>query len=273
MKFELLILLNIIIFISSATADISAFDQFPEAQELVKKVLADYKSKFTTVFKDGPIYAGDGTAYGDSTNGGNCLFPKEEYYADMMYAAINHDQYVDDLGCGLCALVVSTSNPYKPIRIRILDQCPECAHGSLDFSDLAFKALTNTYPCRVKIAWSLIPCDVEIPDFPALVEKDSNIKFQFKVGSSIYWFQVQVFNTRYPVVDVEVETKSGFAKCKRELHNYWTRPNGDIQPPFTFRVTLADSSVIVAKGVELVIPSDGDEGSEFSTGTQSVTSK
>ena len=126
-------------------------------------------------------------------------------------------------------------------------------------------------PNRVKISWALIPCDIDIPDYPALVEPNSDIKFQFKVGSSVFWFQVQVFNTRYPVAEVEVETKDGFAKCTRVLHNYWTSPSGEATPPFTFRVTLADSTVIVAKNVELVIPSDDDEGEEFSSGTQTVT--
>ena len=273
MKSEILIFLCLIIFISAKTGDISDFDKFPEAQKIIKTYLEDYKSKFGKIFKDGPIYSGDGTAYGDSTNGGNCLFPKKEYYADMMYAAINHDQYVDDLGCGACALVVCTSNPYKPIRVRIIDQCPECEHGSLDFSDIAFKAVTNMHPNRVKISWALIPCDIDIPDYPALVEPNSDIKFQFKVGSSVFWFQVQVFNTKYPVAEVEVETKDGFAKCTRVLHNYWTSPSGEATPPFTFRVTLADSTVIVAKNVELVIPSTDDEGEEFSSGTQTVTSK
>ena len=276
MKYKLFVFLNIIIFISASVGDISDFDEYPELQEIIKTYSEDYKSKFTKIFIDGPIYSGDGTAYGDSTNGGNCLFPKEEYYEDMMYAALNHDQYIDDLGCGLCALVVSTSDPYKPIRIRVLDQCPECEHGSLDFSDKAFKALTNMDPARVKITWALIPCDIDIPDYPALVEKDSDIKFKFKVGSSNFWFQVQVFNTKYPVAMVEMEINKEFIQLKREKYNYWARPQDNGveagKGPYTFRVTLADSTIILAKNIEMVIPLDDDEGSEFSSGTQTIIS-
>ena len=270
MKAQVFILLTAISLIFAAVGDISAFDDYPEIQDIIKTYSKNYKSKFTKIFTDGPIYSGDGTAYGSPTNGGNCLFPKDEYYKDMMLAAINHDQYIDDLGCGLCAVVVSTSNPFKPIRVRVLDQCPECAHGSLDFSDKAFKALTNMDPARVKITWALIPCDVEIEDYPPLVT-NPNIKFQFKTGSSQWWFQVQIFNTRYPVAAVEMKVNGQFVSLDREVHNYWVKPDGAVgSGPYTFRVTLADSSVILAENVEMAVPAD-DEGDIFSTGTQVVT--
>ena len=267
MKFQIFILLNIIILIFSSTGDISAFDK--DLQKIINTYSEDYKSKFTKIFKDGPIYSGDGTAYGMITHGGNCLYPRKEYYSDMMFAALNHDQYFEDLGCGLCALVVSTSNPHKPIRVRIIDQCPECEHGSLDFSDKAFKELTNMDPARVKITWALIPCDVDILDYPALVEKNSKIGFQFKTGSSQFWFQVQILNTKYPVALVEVQIDGKFVGMKREAHNYWARPDGDTGKSLNFRVTLADSTVILAENVEMVVPGD-DEDSDFSTGQQTV---
>ena len=269
MKTQVFILLTAISLIFAAVGDISAFDDYPEIQDIIKTYSKNYKSKFTKIFTDGPIYSGDGTAYGSPTNGGNCLFPKDEYYKDMMLAAINHDQYIDDLGCGLCAVVVSTSNPFKPIRVRVLDRCPECAHGSLDFSDKAFKALTNMDPARVKITWALIPCDVEIEDYPPLVT-NPNIKFQFKTGSSQWWFQVQIFNTRYPVAAVEMKVNGQFVSLNRAVHNYWVKPDGAVgSGPYTFRVTLADSSLYVAENVEMAVPDD-DEGDTFSTGNQIV---
>ena len=274
MKFQLFILLNIFFLIFSSVGDISAFDK--DLQKIINTYTEDFQSKFTKIFKDGPIYSGDGTAYGMITEAGNCLFPKDpkdEYYGDMMFAALNHDQYIDDMGCGLCALVVSTSNPYKPIRVRIIDQCPECEHGSLDFSDKAFKELTNMDPSRVKITWAIIPCDVEVLDFPPLVETNSDIKFKFKIGSTRYWFEVQAFYTKYPISLVEMETNGEFYELERKPYNYWARKEGngiDIgEGPYTFRVTLADSTVILAENVEMVVPAD-DEDSDYATGVQSI---
>ena len=254
--------------ILSATGDISAFDRYSSVKAAVLQYTSGFSGKFNKIFRDGPFYSGDGTAYGMPTNGGNCLFPKAEYYKDMMFAAINKPQYTDDMGCGLCAVAVSTSHPMAPIRVRIIDQCPECAHGSLDFSDKAFKAMTGMDPARVKITWALIPCDVDIAGYPALVQKGSPIKFQFKTGSSQWWFQVQVFNTVYPVAAVECKVGGQYKPMRRENHNYWVKPDGDAGAgPFSFRVTLADSTVILADGVQMAVPGD-DEGADFSTGTQ-----
>jgi expansin (peptidoglycan-binding protein) len=271
MKTKIFALLSIFGLILSGTGDISAFDNFPEAQDIIEQYTQHYSSKFTKIFKDGPIYTGEATSYGSLTSGGNCLFPKEEFYNDMMYAAINQQQYMDDLGCGLCALVVSTSNPYKAIRVRVLDRCPECAHGDLDLSDKAFKDLTDEEPTRVQIAWAPIPCDIDIPDYPALVEPDSPIKFQFKIGSSQWWFQVQIFNTRYPVATVEMKVDGNYIELSREEHNYWAKPSANVGAgPYTFRVTLADNTVIEAENVTMAVPDD-DEGDTFSTGSQVVT--
>ena len=78
----------------SSKASLNDFSKYSGISELISANTA----KFQNIFKDGPIYSGEGTAYGSATNGGNCLFPKKEYYKDMMYAAINKDQFINDLG-------------------------------------------------------------------------------------------------------------------------------------------------------------------------------
>jgi len=188
----------------------------------------------------------------------------------MMYAALNNEQYNIDMGCGLCAVVVSTSNPYKAVRVRIIDQCPECEHGSLDFSDIAFKALSNKTPDRIKITWALIPCDVDVNEWPALLKPNSPIRFQFKRGSTQFWGEVEVYYTRYPVVKVELLSNGEYVELYRRAYNYWASNSGGFGPgPYTFRVTLADDTIIEAKDVEMVIP-NGDEGDEYSSGTQTI---
>jgi len=259
MNFKKFSLINAFIALASAkVGDINDFKDYPGIIELIEANTVDYAKNFIHTFTDGPIYSG------------NCLFPKEEYYEDMMYAALNNEQYNEDLGCGLCAVVVSTSNPYKAIRIRVIDQCPECEHGSLDFSDIAFKALSNKSPDRIKITWALIPCDVDVNEFPALVPKDAELKFQFKTGSTEFWGEVEVYNSLYPVVKVDFLQNGEYVSLYRRAYNYWALQSGGFgSGPYTFRVTLADNTIIEAKNVEMVIPSS-DEGDEYSSGTQTI---
>jgi len=161
----------------------------------------------------------------------------------------------------------------KAIRVRIIDQCPECEHGSLDFSDKAFKALSNKDPARIKITWALIPCDIDVNEYPALVKPNSPIKFQFKSGTTQFWGEVQVFNTRYPVAKVEFLSGGKYVSLSRRAYNYWTLSSGGFgAAPYTFRVTLADNTVIEAKNVEMVIPGD-DEGANYSSGTQTIVQR
>ncbi|ORX85080.1 hypothetical protein BCR32DRAFT_290936 [Anaeromyces robustus] len=279
MKYLKKILLNTLLFsviqcdlLKREKGSIDDFSDYSKIKDLIEDISKDYDNSFNTIFKDGPIYKGEGTAYGSSTNGGSCMFPAKEFYKDMMYAALNNDQYINDLGCGACAVVISTSRPYKPIRVRIIDRCSECKHGDLDFSDKAYKALTNESPGRVKITWSLIPCDISIESYSALVQPDSKIKFKFKTGSTSYWTEFQIYNTRYPVAKCSVKIKDKYISLKRRDHNYWYREDNSSMGSgsFTFKVELADGTIIDATDVELKVP-DNDEDGVYSTGKQTVT--
>ena len=88
--------------------------------------------------------------------------------------------------------------------------------------------------------------------------------------SSQWWFQVQIFNTKYPVASVDMKVNGSYAPLSRLAHNYWEKPNGDVGAgPYDFKVILADNTVIEAKGVTMAVPGD-DEGDEYSTGTQTI---
>lgn len=260
------------VIVKRGTGSIDDFTPYPDIKKVIEANTVNYGYNFYSIFKDGPIYTGDATAYGMETTGGNCSFPKDEYYQDMMYAAINSKQYLNDLGCGACAVVISTEEPYKPIRVRVIDKCPECKHGDLDLSDKAYKALINKDPGRKKITWALIPCDVDIAGYPALVKPGSDVKFQFKSGSSASWTEIKVYNTRYPVAKVEVKVKDKYVRLTRRPYNYWYRKGepGLGNGPFDIRVILADGSTVDAKGVEMKVQKS-DEDSIYSIGKQTVT--
>jgi len=255
--------------VKRGTGSIDDFTPYPEVKKIIEDNTKNYKYNFYHIFKDGPIYTGDATAYGSEKSDGNCSYPTDEYYDDMMYAALNSKQYKNDLGCGACAVVISTEEPYNPIRVRVLDKCPECKHGDLDLSDKAYRALVNKDPGRKKITWALIPCDIEIAGYPPLVKPGDNIKFSFKSGSNKDWTEIKVYDTRYPVSKFAVKVDGKYVQMARRNYNYWHREGHPAlgEGPFDFLVELADGSQIEALGVEMK-PQKHDEDSIYSTGTQ-----
>lgn len=89
------------VIVKRGTGSIDDFTPYPDIKKVIEANTVNYGYNFYSIFKDGPIYTGDATAYGMETTGGNCSFPKDEYYQDMMYAAINSKQYLNDLGNNL----------------------------------------------------------------------------------------------------------------------------------------------------------------------------
>jgi len=86
------------VIVKRGVGSIDDFTPYPDVKKVVEANIKDYNYNFYSIFKDGPIYTGEATAYGMETTGGNCSFPKDEYYQDMMYAALNSKQYINDLG-------------------------------------------------------------------------------------------------------------------------------------------------------------------------------
>src|ERR1700729_3881732 len=109
--------------------------------------------------------SGDGTYY-DADGTGNCSFDASP--DDLMVVAMNAPDYGNAVWCGAC---LSVTGPMATITVRVVDQCPECAHGDLDLSETAFGMIAPLSAGRVSITWHEVACDVTGP-----------IAYQFKDG-------------------------------------------------------------------------------------------
>lgn len=171
-------------------------------------------------------YRGEGTYYG-ATGAGNCSFDPSPQ--DLMVAAMNAPQYANSEVCGAC---VRAKGPKGTVDVRIVDQCPECKFGDLDFSLEAFIKIADQIAGRVPIEWEFIPCPV-----------GGNISFRYKEGSSQWWIGIQVRNHRYAIKKLEYKNRSGqFVSIPREHYNYFVASSGideDKQQtgPYHFRIT------------------------------------
>jgi expansin (peptidoglycan-binding protein) len=176
----------------------------------------------------GEDFSGEGTYYAaDGT--GNCSFPAT---GDLNVAALNAPQYDHAAYCGACADV---TGPKGTLRVRIVDQCPECKHGDLDLSESAFGQIAEMSAGRVPITWHVVACDVS-----------GKLKYQFKDGSSQWWVQVQVQNHRYPIAKFEW-SKDGesWEALERKDHDYFEKSSGFGPDPVKIRVTASNGEVVL----------------------------
>jgi expansin (peptidoglycan-binding protein) len=178
-------------------------------------------------------FRGEGTYYG-ATGAGNCSFDPTPQ--DLMVAAMNAPQYANSAVCGAC---VRVKGPKGSVEVRIVDQCPECKFGDLDFSLEAFVKIADQVAGRVPIEWQYIPCPVNGP-----------VAFKYKEGSSQWWIGVQIRNHRYAIQKLEYKKRDGsFAAIPRESYNYFVAQSGideDKQKtgPYHFRITDINNQVV-----------------------------
>jgi expansin (peptidoglycan-binding protein) len=178
-------------------------------------------------------FRGEGTYYG-ATGAGNCSFDPTPQ--DLMVAAMNAPQYANSAVCGAC---VRAKGPKGTVDVRIVDQCPECKFGDLDFSLQAFVKIADQVAGRIPIEWEYIPCPV-----------NGTVAFKYKEGSSQWWIGIQVRNHRYAIQKLEYKKRDGsFIAIPRESYNYFVAQNGideDKQRtgPYHFRITDINNQVI-----------------------------
>lgn len=169
--------------------------------------------------------SGEGTYYTFADGSGACSFDPSPN--DLMIAALNFPDWSTSAWCGACADV---QGPSGSVRIRIVDQCPECQSGDLDFSPQAFAALADPSLGRVPITWKFVACDVTGP-----------VRYRYKDGANQWWTAVQIQNSRLPVTKLEwsVDGASWNPTVKTD-YNYFLDDQGFGPDPVKVRITAVD---------------------------------
>jgi len=164
-----------------------------------------------TTEKLGELHSGDGTYYTFADGSGACLYDKT---SDFKIAALNGFDWAGSAWCGACADVTGPNG--NQLRVRIVDECPDCAKGQLDFHPDAFALLAPKEQGRIAISWSFVACDAAGP-----------VSYKFKDGSNPYWTALQVRNSRFPIAKLET-SKDGasFVEAQRQDYNYFLNGSG-----------------------------------------------
>ena len=183
----------------------------------------------TTTVVLGDARTGQATYYDFANGDGACMFGASP--DDMNVAALNKPDYSNAAFCGACADV---TGPNGTIRVRLVDQCPECPSGNLDLSPQAFAKIADLQQGRVPITWNVVACDVTGP-----------VNYRFKDGSSQWWTAVQIANHRLPITKFEWSSDgSNFKEVARTDYNFFVDAGGFGASPVTVRITAIDGQTL-----------------------------
>jgi len=183
---------------------------------------------------DEPVHTGEGTYY-DADGSGNCSFDPSP--GDLMVAAMNTADYAGSAVCGAC---IAADGPKGSVTVRIVDRCPGCAKGDVDFSESAFARIADIAAGRVPISWRFVPCDV-----------GGAIRYHFKDGSNPFWVAIQVRNHRHAIASLEGRGTGDWRALPRESYNYFVAEGGLGPGPIALRVTDVHGQIVEDSAIAL----------------------
>lgn len=197
---------------------------------------------------DPQLHTGEATYY-DADGSGNCSFAKAP--GDVNVAAMNATDYAASATCGTCLAV---KGPQGNVRVRIVDQCPECKPGDVDMHPGAFDQIAERSAGRVKIEWTYVSCEGGAP-----------LTYHFKDGSNPYWTAVQIRNHTNAIAKIEYRAKDGSYKAMvRQSYNYFLEDKGlGDKGPYALRVTDVFGHVIEDDAIPSIAEGDYPSTKQF----------
>jgi expansin len=185
----------------------------------------------------GATYSGQATNYEAHGGGGNCSYPSPP--ADQLYVALSPGEYS---AAGACGGYLDVTGPKGSVRVKVMDQCPECRTGHLDLSRTAFARIATLSAGLVNVRYRLVR-DPQVP---------GGLTYRVQEGSSRYWLSLLPDNHRNPVARLEVRSGgSPWIALRHADYNYWIAEKGAGPGPFTVRLTDIHGNRVVSGPVGL----------------------
>ncbi|MBG0814581.1 expansin EXLX1 family cellulose-binding protein [Planomonospora sp. ID82291] len=180
---------------------------------------------------------GKATFYELQPGAGNCSYPSPP--ADGLYAALSPGEYAAAASCGG---YLNVTGPKGSVRVKVVDQCPECPAGHIDLSRTAFTRVAGSGRGTARVVYRPVR-DPRI---------GRPLSFRVKEGSSRWWLALLVIDHGNPLVSVEVKTAGGaWRRLVRADHNHWIAASGAGRGPFAVRVTDTRGHRVTAGRVRL----------------------
>jgi expansin (peptidoglycan-binding protein) len=180
--------------------------------------------------------SGRATFYDLAGGMGNCSMRAP---ADDLYVALGPSEYRAAAACGG---YLQVTGPKGSVRVKVVDQCPECEPGHVDLSRKAFARIADPVQGIVSVRYR----PVVDPG------GQGRLSIQVKDGSSRFWVALLVDGAGNPLRKVEARSGGGaFTSLQRADFNFWIGEGGAGPGPFEVRVTDDQGHRVTARGVDL----------------------
>ncbi|PRW44946.1 Expansin 1 [Chlorella sorokiniana] len=183
-------------------------------------------------------WSGDGTAYSEAVSntgkGFACSYRFLNDWASRNFAAINKPMWDEGRACGRCITAwcvderCATRN--KPVQVQVVDQCPECKEGDVDFSIPAYRDITGMWPHRLAIQWEWSDCSAKL---------DGPIRMAPKDGINPQWQAFYFSNAKYPLKSIKLNG----VPLQRNEFQFWIH-SGQLSTPCTLEMEAVTGATL-----------------------------
>ncbi|OYD69954.1 rare lipoprotein A (RlpA)-like double-psi beta-barrel protein [Rhodococcus sp. OK302] len=135
----------------AASAGVLAGTSIAGAQPTLLEILADASTGSAGSTGDTPVdtktYSGDATYFNAGLGSCGGMSANTDYVVAISASIWTR---------ALCGKRIMAMSGMRSVTVTIVDTCPGCAAGDLDFSPAAFKKLGNLSDGRIPITWHFI---------------------------------------------------------------------------------------------------------------------
>ncbi|KAI0123360.1 RlpA-like double-psi beta-barrel-protein domain-containing protein-containing protein [Xylariales sp. AK1849] len=222
----------------------------PATSPTTSAVVATVAGSDTTSL--GSSVSGEATFYGGNLSGGSCSFTTYTLPSGLFGTAFSGSAWDSAAHCGECVKVTGPDG--NSITAMIVDQCPECESTHLDLFEDAFLELGTASEGVISISYEFVECGIT-----------DSITLQNKVGTSAYWFSMQVVNANVPVSTLEVSVDGGstWQSTTRQDYNFFENSSGFGTETVSVRITSTDGQTITVDDVSVAASLETSAGSNF----------
>ncbi|KAL4451678.1 hypothetical protein ABPG75_007340 [Micractinium tetrahymenae] len=186
------------------------------------------------------VFSGDGTAYSEAVDGTGanfaCSYRYLNPYFSTNFVAINKAMWDNGNACGKCitAWCVDDRCPVKGKKVtaQVVDLCPECKEGDVDFSIPMYRDVTGSWPNRLSVSWQWTDCSDMVQGDIMITPKD---------GINPQWQAFYFANAKYPLQAVRLNGQD----LQRSEFQFWVHA-APLSTPATFEFQAVNGATVSA---------------------------